>query len=65
MNKRIGCSIYLNKTSLSEQCKQLKLSSFYLLTGVEFHEFENIDKYLATFGNTGTDKPGDWVRENL
>ena len=61
-NKRIGCSVYLNKTTLSEKCSELKTKSFYLMVGVKYSNLKSVPRYVATFGNSDTTKPGDWVK---
>lgn len=62
LNKRIGCSIYVNKTTLSEKCSEIKEKSFHMMTGVHFNKLKEYPTYVATFGNSDVEKPGDWVR---
>ena len=61
MNSMIGCSVYVNRTTLSEQCSNLKKQSYALMTGVEYSKMKKTEKFVATFGNTARNKPGDWV----
>ena len=61
INTKIGCSVYINKTTLSESCASLKEKTFLLLTGMGFSSINQNEKYVATFGNSLNENPGDWV----
>ena len=61
INMRKGCSIYVNKTTLSEQCSIIKSKTFSMLAGVEYSSLDTNMRYVATFGNSDPSTPGDWV----
>ena len=57
-NLRVGCSVYLTRSELSEGCARLKNRTLGMLLGPAGMG----DRYVATFGNSEPGKPGDWVR---
>ena len=61
INMRKGCSLYVNKTTLSEQCSMIKAKTFSMLAGVEYSSLDSNMRYVATFGNSAPGTPGDWV----
>ena len=62
VNSKLGCSIHVNASSLSESCPEIKRKSFSMLTGLEYSDFKARPKYVATFGNSDPAVTGDWVR---
>ena len=59
---RTGCSVHLNRSTLSSQCQLLKTTSFRLLSGLNVTDVEGEPRYVATFGDSSVDQPGDWVK---
>ena len=59
---RTGCSVHLNRSTLSNQCQLLKKTSFRLLSGLNVTDAESTPRYVATFGDSSLDQPGDWVK---
>ena len=57
---RTGCSVHLNRSTLASQCQLLKTTSFRLLSGLNVTDSE--PRYVATFGDSSVDQPGDWVK---
>ena len=57
---RTGCSVHLNRSTLASQCQLLKTTSFRLLSGLNVTDGE--PRYVATFGDSSVDQPGDWVK---
>ena len=57
---RTGCSVHLNRSTLSSQCQLLKITSFRLLSGLNVTDVER--RYVATFGDSSVNQPGDWVK---
>ena len=62
LNIKQGCSIFVNKTTLSEKCWDIKQKTFEMLAGIKFTDLETKLKLVATFGNSDVLKVGDWVR---
>ncbi|XP_052215238.1 tectonic-3-like isoform X2 [Dreissena polymorpha] len=59
-NMRTGCFIRLNLTSINQQiCQNIQELIVQTLEGVNAR---GPNRYVATFGNTNTNKTGDWVR---
>jgi len=59
---RTGCSVHLNRSTLSNQCQLLKKTSFRLLSGLNVTDAESTPRYVATFGDSLLEQPGDWVK---
>ena len=62
MNSKLGCSLYVNATTLAGACPEIKRKSFAMLTGVQYEDFKEKQKFVATFGNSDPALTGDWVR---
>lgn len=59
-NVKLGCSVYLNRTEISQSCTSLKNKSFQMLNGVQFQQMT--ENYVATFGNSQPNQTWDWVK---
>ena len=59
-NVKLGCSVYLNRTEISQSCASLKNKSFQMLNGVQFQHMT--ETYVATFGNSQPNQTWDWVK---
>ena len=52
--------MFLNVTTLAEECPALRNKTVQLLLGESVEDLQR--KHIATFGNSDTNKTGDWVK---
>ena len=52
----------MNATTLAGACPEIKRKSFAMLTGVQYEDFKEKHRYVATFGDSDPAMTGDWVR---